>query len=144
MDRIDRALGAFGEVQLHDEATGKQDLSHHADHDPEHRDLADRMRDRRRVAEPAGGERDQAEAKPGPQEEHVAAAFVALDEFQIAQVDGESGHLAQRNDQVTLVRGIGQQQGRSRQAEIPEVNRHQAAACAFRQQPLHQKARGGR
>jgi hypothetical protein len=60
----------------------------------------------------------------------AVAPGVAAIQFQVAQVDGQAGHLSQADHQVALMGRIGQQQNRAGAAEVPEVHRHEALARA--------------
>src|SRR5262245_17583907 len=69
-------------------------------------------------------------------------ALAKPDEIEIARVDHETGRLADNENGIDPVAGIGEQHDPAEEAEIPTRLGHGAGPRLFRRYPLHEKAHG--
>ena len=85
--------------------------------------------------------RDQRQTQPGWKPTYRWRPLrPAANEFEVAKIDGQTQKLAGADHRITLVHRIGQQQHGTDDAEIPEMDGHEAAPGALAEHPLHQQA----
>lgn len=70
----------------------------------------------------------------------LSGALLKVDEIEVAEVDGDANALSCYENRVLSVNGIGEDDDPTPNAEVPELNRHDAFSCAFAHEPLHQEA----
>ncbi len=110
--------------------------------DAQQRDGADDGQGRRQPAGLAARARFGREGHGHGGEGGGSARPLAVDEPEIAGIDEDAHGLAENEDGVAALDGIGKQHGAADHRKIPEGDGHDGFARLFRRQPLHEKAAG--